>query len=115
MSGCFTCVYCLRDNFASSRTLSQHLSKNDECRAQMEARINALDGEQSGTNKVLEFATITRHRYRHDYYEEVQRVRKVPRVLDTSGFPLSRTSYDEYVQQQRTAFEDSDEDFDATP
>ena len=112
MSGCLTCVYCLRDNFATSRALSQHLSKNDDCRAQMEARINALDDAQSGTNKVLEFATITRHKYRHDFYEEVSRVRKAPKVLDTSGVPLSRTSYDEYVQQQRTAFEDSDEDFD---
>ena len=112
MSGCFTCVYCLRDTFATSRALSQHLSKNDDCRAQMEARINALDDAQSGTNKVLEFATITRHKYdRHDFYEEVSRVRKAPKVLDTSGVPLSRTSYNEYVQQQRTAFEDSDEDF----
>ena len=58
----------------------------------VEARINALDDAQSGTNKVLEFATITRHKYRHDFYEEVSRVRKAPKVLDTSGVPLSRTS-----------------------
>ena len=85
MSGCFTCVYCLRDTFATSRALSHHLSKNDDCRAQMEAHINALDDAQSDTNKVLEFATITRHKYRHDFYEEVLRVRKAPKVWGSPG------------------------------
>ena len=112
MSGKYICVYCLRNNFASSRALSQHLSKNEDCRAQMEARISALDGAQDGSDKFLEYATITRQRYEHDYYDSVKRVRKAPRIVDNRGVPLSLNNYREVVQQQRTAFEESDQDYD---
>jgi len=112
MSGKYICVYCLRNNFASSRALSQHLSKNEDCRAQMEARISALDGAQDGSDKFLEYATITRQRYEHDYYDSVKRVCKAPRIVDNRGVPLSLNNYCDVVQQQRTAFEESDQDYD---
>jgi len=60
MSSTIQCAYCKRDNFKSRCALSQHLSKNDECRASMEGHMDMLhERDQGSGNDFLEFSAVS--------------------------------------------------------
>ena len=108
MSCNIQCAYCKRDNFKSRRALSQHLSKNDECRAAMEGHMDRLhEHNQVSGNDFLQFSAVSRQHSRYKYVREGVRQRDRSNILGVNGFPLS---LDEYMDSYHNGFRGNDED-----
>jgi len=109
MSCNIQCAYCKRDNFKSRRALSQHLSKNDECRASMEGHMERLHERDDGSgNDFLQFLAVSRQHSRYQYVREAVRQRDRSNILGMNGFfPLS---LDEYMDSYHNGFRGNDQD-----
>ena len=94
MSTSLQCNYCGRKNFASSRALTQHLSKNPVCKERSRASLQGKSWAQQQSTRRLEFSTLSLPNKHICNSNKTGIDFNNSTVLDGNNVPICRNEYD---------------------
>jgi hypothetical protein len=105
MSKLFECNYCGKDDFASSRALTQHLEQNSKCARSAEAETfgHKLNGKGQCTDFGFgDYTEVERHKTRAHWEYLTGLLADMPqKALDKHQIPLGQQEYGDYTTRQQ--------------